>query len=260
MNQPSSDCDALWEPRSEEPVRDEGLQCLSCEYNLTGIDSECCPECGSVLDREEIRRIASLRNDQPGSHWERYHGLHKPVGFLITALRAAFLPWRFAQDIPSRPNLKPAIWFALVCVAISIVTGQICDKPDVEGYVTWYAGVVCHILLQTVFLGLLLPPSGLRHGFRFWLAMSLYTSYPLMTEAIDTPPYITSDYSNVWPLSNSEWIPTLHYYVWWIGLILIAHARAHSKRRKWVVLLLIVIPMMTYVSSYAGCQVGELLD
>jgi hypothetical protein len=245
---------------ADDTVSDEGLVCLSCAYNLTGINSDCCPECGLALDWDEIRQMALLHCDRPGSHWERYRGIQKPVGFLITALRAAFLPWRFAQDIPSRPRLKPAIAFAGVCVAISVVTGQICDKPDVAGYLTWYSGVACHILLQTALLGYLLPPSSLQYGFRFWLVMSFYTCYPLMTEAIDSPPYITSDYSNVWPLAKSDWIPTLHYYLWWAGLILIANARVDGRRRKWIVLLLFAIPMMTYVSSYAGCQVSEFLD
>ncbi len=32
------------------PVEDTGLRCLECEYNLTGVQSERCPECGWQID------------------------------------------------------------------------------------------------------------------------------------------------------------------------------------------------------------------
>ncbi|HNO80132.1 MAG TPA: hypothetical protein PKN33_18960 [Phycisphaerae bacterium] len=245
-----------------QTVGDDGLVCLKCDYNLTGIDSERCPECGCVLDRDEIRRVMSLRYDRPLPHWERYHGLRKPLGFLITTLRLIFLPWRFAQDLPTVPRIKPAAWFVAVCMAVSVGLGGLTSAPDLGAFVSWYTGVACHIMMQVAILGFLLPPEPLRHGYRFWLVVSLYTTYPIMTEVLAEPPYIVSGYSSIWPFNGGgnqhNVFSTLHYYVWWIGLIAIASMRVSKRRRKLIPLMFVAIPMMTYVSTYAGCQVSEL--
>ncbi len=243
---------------------DEGFVCIGCDYNLTGSVSERCPECGCIIDWDEVRRRSRFESDRCGTHWERYRGIHKPIGFLITTLRAALLPWRFAQDIPTVPRVKPAMAFAGICVAISVATAQLSSSPDLPAYIAWYTGVACHVLLQVALLGFLLPPRFLKHGYRFWLVISLYTTYPIMTEGIAQPPYIVSGYSSIWPFyggaNQGEWIPTLHYYVWWVGLFLIAHARVSGRRRTLILLLLIGIPAMTFVSSFAGCGVGEFFD
>ena len=40
---------------STNPAAD--LFCPNCGYNLRGIDSERCPECGVVIDREAMGRL-----------------------------------------------------------------------------------------------------------------------------------------------------------------------------------------------------------
>ncbi|NOX58554.1 MAG: hypothetical protein GXP29_06810, partial [Planctomycetes bacterium] len=215
---------------------DEGMACPSCEYNLTGITSDRCPECGHLLQWEEIRRELDLTRNRPGTHWERYRGLLKPVGFVITALRVAMLPWRFAQELPSRPAIRPAVGFFAICLLVLTLVMVVTGKASLENATMWGAGVICHILLQTILFGLILPPEQMKCAYSFWFVVSAYTSYPLLLEGLSTPPFIALGYSNIWPLSRpdnmTESLPSILYYLWWAGLILIADARMNRRRRK----------------------------
>ncbi|NOX57350.1 MAG: hypothetical protein GXP29_00635, partial [Planctomycetes bacterium] len=156
-----------------------------------------------------------------------------------------------------------------ICLSVGTLVATVAGEMDSEIATMWCAGVICHILLQTILFGLILPPGQMKRAYPFWLVVSAYTSYPLLLEGLSTPPYIALGYSNIWPLSNfgprprsifyTKSLPSILYYLWWAGLILIADARMNRRRRKRVLLLFVAIPVMTYVSSHAGCGVGELL-
>ena len=45
--------------RSEKPS-DEKLFCPKCDYNLTGLAGRICPECGSEVDREQLRAALAV--------------------------------------------------------------------------------------------------------------------------------------------------------------------------------------------------------
>lgn len=251
-------------PSVGEPPADQGLRCPSCDYNLTGITSERCPECGHVLQWDAIRRERTLEENRPGTHWERYAGIRRPVGFVVTALRAALFPWLFAQEVPARPALRAAVAFLAVCLALGMLGAVIADNADGESLVMWGIGVVCQVLLQTLLFGLLLPPGGLKYAFRFWLGTSAYTSYPLLLEGFRSPPYILCEYSNIWPFSawggeTADLLTSILYHLWWAGLVVIAAMRLHRRRRRRILLVLVAIPLLTYLSSYAGCYLGDLV-
>ena len=43
---------------ASRPVIDQGWRCLRCEYNLTGLAGDTCPECGERIDWDTVREAA----------------------------------------------------------------------------------------------------------------------------------------------------------------------------------------------------------
>jgi len=241
---------------------DTGLRCLDCEYNLTGITSLRCPECGAQIDWDSLRAIWHLEKTRPGTFWEQWPWYLKPVGFFVTALQVALMPWLFARRLQARPKLRWALSFLFLCWLISYVVAW--DVANVENVdiTMWTIGVACQMILQTVLFGFFLRPTRVKNPFRFWFAVTCYTSYPLLLESFDEPPYIVHGYSNIFPFStflgeDTAVLTSILYNIWWAGLAVIATLRL-EKRHWWkVVLLVIAIPVLTYMSSYAGCYLGD---
>ena len=44
------------------PLKDEDLRCVRCEYNLTGLTSSVCPECGSAWKLEGSLNAGGVGN------------------------------------------------------------------------------------------------------------------------------------------------------------------------------------------------------
>ena len=88
-------------------------------------------------------------------------------------------------------------------------------------------------------------------------------SYPLLVESLDAPPYVLGGMSNVWPFSywgspsESRLIPSVMFHLWWAGLTIVAFSRVKSRHRRRVLLLLVGVPLITFVSSYLGCYLGD---
>lgn len=253
-------------------VVDSGLLCLKCDYNLTGLTGDRCPECGTDLNWDELRRERERQASGIGIHWEHSRWYLKPVGLIATALQVALLPWVFARQIPARPRLLPALIFMTICMAIGTFVALL-ETAGLSDMVCWYIGVCCQVVLQTFFFGRLLPPDGTRRPYRFWLVVTCYTSYPLMPEGLLGPPGILPDGSNIWPFSfllgreslgpvwlgNPAVLRSILYHLWWAGLAIVAAIRLPRRRRWRVVLLVLAIPVMTCISTYTGCQLTDAL-
>lgn len=242
---------------------DSGLYCPRCEYNLTGLTESRCPECGTTINWDAVRRARDAEARRTGTCWERWPWQLKPVGFLATAFQAALLPWVFARQVPSRPRLLSAFAFLAVCmVAGSLVAAHF--STGQRDICMWVVGVGSHVLLQTFVFGLALPLPRLKRPFRFWLAVTCYTSYPLLLEGLDAPPYILPFHkeSNLWPFARfygngTALLTSIVYYVWWVGLAVIAFVRLPQRHRRRVVVVVLAVLAMTVVSSYSGCQLGS---
>jgi hypothetical protein len=86
---------------------DSGLRCPKCEYNLTGVIEDRCPECGRAFDRRELlARLAGA--PAPIPIWDDAKQA-LAVRFVKMCLLAWFLPTRLGRMLPrcySRPSVR----------------------------------------------------------------------------------------------------------------------------------------------------------
>jgi hypothetical protein len=220
---------------------------------------------------EAVRRRRDELRGRIGTPWERWRWRLKPAAFVVTCLQVALLPWRFARQVRDRPSLLSAGAFLLVCMSAPILWVGLgllgFGSGDGDTLAWWLCGVICQVGFQTFVFGLLLPVNGVRGSLRFWFAVSAYTSYPLLPEIWTSPPYILADESNLYPFhlllgrsgSGCVWTSLL-FYLWWIGLFIVALLRL-PRRRWWrIAIMIVAIPLMTYGSTYFGCHMAQGLD
>ena len=243
---------------------DEGLVCPSCEYNLTGLSGNQCPECGAIIDWAQVCAARQKDEDGPGTDWDRFRGLRRPLGFFVTAFRATTTPWILARQLRISPDPNAPLGFLLICMIGAITIGRSLHDVDTNLCISWIIGVATCVLLQTIVFGLWLPVGRQRSSHRYWFAVSAYTSYPLLLEGfVGEPPYIILGTSNIWPLFSwrgpHNAVITVIYYVWLIGLVVIAGTRLSRRRHRRVYLLIAAIPVLTCISSYSGCYFSDLI-
>ena len=247
-------------PDAAPPVADEGLRCLECEYNLTGLTSDRCPECGTVVDWPAVRADRDGLDDHPGTCWERWPWRWKPIGFVVTAFHAALMPWALARQLRNRPRLGPTLVFLFICLATLVMTWKFVHHETEVAMCL--IGIVCQVFLQTQVFWPLLPPHRSQRSWRFWLAVSAYTSWPVLVEGFGhtPPPLILWNETDVWPFPTGSLphnvVTTVLFYIWWVDLVVIAFVRV--PRRFWwrIVLAVLAIPVLVFMSSYTGCYMG----
>ena len=245
---------------------DTGLRCLECEYNLSGLLSERCPECGCLVDWELVRQQAEGALPLPASTFDRWPGLWKVPAFFITTAEVMFMPWRFASRLPPNPKLGAAYLYAFICVAVGIggfmaTTGG--DAMILIAFIAWFVGVCVCVALEAVVLALFLPATGCRRQYRFWLAVALYTTCFVAFECMSGPPIAHSP-AQFWrlltfsePPASSEPLVSLLFYWWWAVLWIMVLTRA--KNKSVAVAAVFLPPILLVVASWAGYFVGWLV-
>ena len=90
---------------------DDALLCPGCEYDLRGIESERCPECGLVIDREAIRHSRVP--------WEHRKQIGTIRAFWRTVWRATFSPLKLGAEVARPVSLQDARLFRRIVIAIT---------------------------------------------------------------------------------------------------------------------------------------------
>lgn len=102
------------EQPGDSPPLDSGLRCPACEYNLTGLAENRCPECGCAFDPDELRARLETA-PRPIPVWgDRDKALL--IRFAQVCLMTWFRPGRFGRTFPRRYDPASAGRFRLMVV------------------------------------------------------------------------------------------------------------------------------------------------
>jgi hypothetical protein len=76
-----------WISPAEEAKQNEPLPCPGCKYDLRGLRSDRCPECGKLLTQAAVRQAKNIRDDVNDSSWyDRRAVLSAVVGLFLGGL------------------------------------------------------------------------------------------------------------------------------------------------------------------------------
>lgn len=124
------------------------LLCPRCDYDMTGLPSDTCPECGTTTNAEQFARWMG-RTDVPATAWEEKPSV---ANYFVTFGHFALAPGEFVREYPGARPRMPALRFSLVSHAIVLwiftVLGAVSGPRGSLPLVFW-------VLLLGAFSGLL---------------------------------------------------------------------------------------------------------
>lgn len=250
-------------------AEDIGLRCLSCDYNLTGLAENRCPECNAPFAPDLMRRI--LAGDRlPVPIWDDPSQGSLLVRFFRVCWMTWFRPTEFARQMPWSFDTRSVIkyWFLvravtlLLVVATSLLTvGRTDASSDLKvasaGIILLFAGsllceatlaIVLDVLVERRASPQLTEPVG---PWRWWGRVSFYSSFLILTAGF-WPALWLAEWADRRQLLAFDlawgayvWIPAIQ--LWWFQAVAGAVA-AHAARGWRLKVAQALIPVVCLVS------------
>ncbi|GJM26505.1 MAG: hypothetical protein DHS20C16_29200 [Phycisphaerae bacterium] len=248
---------------STTPTNDEGLRCPECEYNLTGLVEDVCPECGRPFDREQL--LAELAGATvPIPIWSQRDEIGDVRAFGRTVLEIWAHPTRFAKRFPQNPDCDDAVLFSRWCLGIAMGVWLIplafllfVDASSSSGGLVSWAGLIlgvfiCEWLIAAV---VFVPRFKVTTAGKPkpWYPQSLALvrmtrAYLLLSTATLCACWATGLFLH-WSgdfLSITSYVMLAIAVYWWVSMALIAST--YRKSTINLVLGMVTIPVCVWVS------------
>ncbi len=238
-------------------MNEDGPNCPSCGYNLTGLPRDICPECGTSFDLDLLRSDPELRRLGTPVYGKR--GAELIPRTIQTLLLLLFCPRSFALRLRVDEPVGPAVAVFLIAISynLSIVLGP-------ASWTAWrwklrygwqsavfFVAASGLLVLAVAILFAAGSTRGesrvwtFRRRFRFWCIVAMYTMVfaPLW-------PYFCAGtrslswryYTTYWPLLDlyhrSEAYAATIVILWWT--LIISVVLWYRSRPRWLAIILML--------------------
>lgn len=161
------------------PTHDSGLRCPACDYNLTGVAENRCPECGNAFDPQRLHAVLAgtpaaipILDDQSRDPHLR---------LMQVCLLTWFAPGRFGRTFPPHCRRTSVLNFRWSIAAITVLGYLLCVVP--AGGLSALVGIL--VLTAAVLTGVVLCEMMMETALRAFLAAG-------------TPPRFFADSADCW--------------------------------------------------------------